>query len=476
MTDFFVLNDSSLMMTGFWRNCGSCQNNPILVKTDAEFNVIGSYNYLEYAVAYQIIHLDDGYMLYGIHSGSPQKDHFILKADYDGNILWAKTVGSGFFEIGKIITHQNDFLIAARLAYVDSMVNTTPLFSLIRLDSLGQILWSRCYNIGFDLAVAGLIANDSSILVFGGVVETDTSLMKGFSVEFNNTGDVMWSKSYSSTGNEVNFTTFPKRIDSLYYFGGVLRENSLSHPIIVSIGDSGFVNTSISYRKPGGSPYPSSLINGLDSKIIISLGQGLLVTDKFGSFLESHSYIPNFPANSNYYQVKLAPDSGLYLGGMNTANSNDMYLVKTDSLYHGGCGFYNINFNTIIESLIVQNVSFQEVFIPITDSVLSIVRDTLTLTSNVYCITSTGLDSEVESVFNAVKLYPNPTSDFLYLECENCEEILLILVFDTLGRPLQNATIMNLTGFIDMSDFKPGLYQLLIKSTGFQKNFKIVKI
>jgi len=79
------------------------------------------------------------------------------------------------------------------------------------------------------------------------------------------------------------------------------------------------------------------------------------------------------------------------------------------------------------------------------------------------------------SLEREVKVYPNPTTDFLYLESEK-DLILNIKIYDISGQLIYSIDdINNLMTNVDMSNFKAGLYNVMINTINGKIFNKIIK-
>ncbi len=75
--------------------------------------------------------------------------------------------------------------------------------------------------------------------------------------------------------------------------------------------------------------------------------------------------------------------------------------------------------------------------------------------------------------FASVKIYPNPTSDQLYIETDTSLDV--ISVYNLLGQELFSRTAISQSTVIDMSGMSPGVYVLTLTSEGQQKMVQIIK-
>lgn len=74
---------------------------------------------------------------------------------------------------------------------------------------------------------------------------------------------------------------------------------------------------------------------------------------------------------------------------------------------------------------------------------------------------------------NAVKIYPNPTKDILFLEKQVGQETTGIILYDTFGRILLNKE--GNVSQINLSNFIEGIYYLKLKTKAGDQTFKVIK-
>ncbi len=77
----------------------------------------------------------------------------------------------------------------------------------------------------------------------------------------------------------------------------------------------------------------------------------------------------------------------------------------------------------------------------------------------------------------SVSLHPNPVKDYLYLIIPDKHwQYLEITLFDIIGRPILHEKLAGQTTILDMNEFIPGAYFLIIENEKKQiKSFKIIK-
>jgi len=87
---------------------------------------------------------DGGYIAAGYTKsfGAGNYDALLIKLDSQGNIIWSKTFGGDQSILLKSVLQTSDgyYILGGNIVYSDS--NTTD-FLLIKLDSQGNIIWSK---------------------------------------------------------------------------------------------------------------------------------------------------------------------------------------------------------------------------------------------------------------------------------------------------------------------------------------------
>jgi hypothetical protein len=96
----------------------------------------------------------------------------------------------------------------------------------------------------------------------------------------------------------------------------------------------------------------------------------------------------------------------------------------------------------------------------------------VTFSNNGGCVT-TGLKEYVDK--NDLKIYPNPTSNKLYVELEHPTRTKVSL-FDITGKEVYSTIINQATSTIDVSSFKSGLYLVKVVNENGSSKSKLVSI
>jgi hypothetical protein len=250
---------------------------------------------------------DGGFLVAGYNAslGAGAKDVQAMKLSGNGDIEWAKTYGTWYedFNSSCIVASDGNYVLAGAVD-ISGSYDIRP--TLIKLDTLGNIIWAKYYSgyiedWGRDLIETPdggyLLSGDTRSYGYGGsrdifLIKTDIS------------GNVEWGRAYGGSGNELAYC--------------VIMTSDLKFIISGSTSSFGF----------GGSD------------------AFLMKVDLNGSAEWFHTY--GGYTNDYAHDVIEAPDYGFVLTGRrssNTLGGDDVYLVKTDANGYSYCAFGTFNPN-----------------------------------------------------------------------------------------------------------------------------------
>lgn len=170
---------------------------------------------------------DGGYALIGSSNSSDGdvqenfggQDFWILKLDPNGNILWQKTYGFQGADNGLHLTQTSDqgFIVSGVIDVTASggEGNTSRLseqrhaggdYWVLKLDSLGELEWSRYFGGNFTETAEGVIeTEDNSYIIVGGSDSADTDITNNLGsydfwvIKISSSGDLIWEKSFGGS-------------------------------------------------------------------------------------------------------------------------------------------------------------------------------------------------------------------------------------------------------------------------------------
>jgi len=231
---------------------------------------------------------DKGFVIAGYTTsfGAGQRDAFLVKLDSLGNILWQKTYGTTLLEQAYSVkeTYDGGLIISAFI-----YAATANLF-LIKTNQNGDTLWTK--NIGLsgnDFGTNIQLADDGGFLIVG---YTDSNISNGdrdiWLLKLDSIGTFSWQRTYGGTGADEGFKLL-KLVDGNLVISGYSQS--------FSVGDR----------------------------------DGWIVkTDSSGNFIWSKSF-----GSGSYDEFTAAAEDengNLYLTGTTESSGNrDLWIVKTDS-------------------------------------------------------------------------------------------------------------------------------------------------
>ena len=148
-------------------------------------------------VAYSIIQSSDrGYVVAGWTEsfGAGWYDFYVVKLDSSGNVIWTKTIGGSFLDVGGSIIRSSDggYVIAGGTASFGAGFAD---FYVVKLDSSGKVIWTKTIG-GRSLDVANSIiqSSDGGYVVAGSTLSFGAGLANFYVVKLDSSGNVIWTK------------------------------------------------------------------------------------------------------------------------------------------------------------------------------------------------------------------------------------------------------------------------------------------
>ncbi len=130
--------------------------------------------------------------------GAGLSDIFLLKFDRDGALVWNRTWGGPFYDGSWATAADNEGIYVAGFTYQWDNIKANA--ALLKYDSDGNLVWARTWG-GVDDAVGRGIAIDPSGAVYiTGYIRGNTTTTKSFLLKYNQSGELIWSKTFGSEG------------------------------------------------------------------------------------------------------------------------------------------------------------------------------------------------------------------------------------------------------------------------------------
>jgi len=241
--DFFSIMQ---IMDGSYLACGRISDSSgyysnVLIKTDSNGNLlwIKSYSGVGLGLGYESFNIlrqtsDNGYMLAGHNSIS---NLVLLKTDSSGVPIFCKTYSTPDpIDPGRIYAEQinnGGFVLVSTVR--DIVLNQNDIYA-IKTDSLGNQIWSKKYggpNEDFGMSIQQ--TPDDNFVILGHTFSFGAGLRDIYLIKVDSQGDVLWSKTYGNSRNQFAISLLQTNSNELILYGVTDSSNS-----VVPVSDISF--------------------------------------------------------------------------------------------------------------------------------------------------------------------------------------------------------------------------------------------
>ena len=165
---------------------------------------------------FEILEIEnEGYFLVGITSSMDNvfsnnhgsRDGFLIKIDYEGNILWNKTIGGSNIDNLNSIEKSDDggYFLAGSTNSIDgdisdpTIINETALSGwMLKINGEGQILWDKKYFAEVGSLFRKIKKDDNGDLIVVGTVNSQIRIYK-----LDTEGNEIWAEYLEETSNTI---------------------------------------------------------------------------------------------------------------------------------------------------------------------------------------------------------------------------------------------------------------------------------
>ncbi len=409
---------------------------------------------------------DGGYLVCGYTSsyGSGSSDIYIIKTDQYGDTLWTMTYGGQAGDIARSVIQNknNEYIVCGH-------TSNNPF--LLCINEEGDIIWSKEYvtpNIERGRSVIETI--DSGYLITGA---TSSSTGAVLLIKTNSEGDTLWTKTdfgisgggrQSIQTNDNGFITMgvitsnPGFVVSIY----LVKTDDLGNTIWTTVIVEDYYTEGASITKTDDNGF---LIVGScsDGGLYPIHDIYLVQIDNNGSVLWDKTY-GLLSENERANCVQITNDNGFIITGYRS--SNDLLLIKTDV---NGDDIWTRYFNGKGE------------FVSQTDDNGFIITGAIPESNYIYdvCLIKTdeaGILTSTIEIFKSdqIKIYPNPTDDFITIEYPNSKRFTLT-IYNTFGGIVLQKNYKEEILEIDLGNYNPGVYLMKIETDEKIVTRKIIK-
>lgn len=270
------------------------------------------------------------------------KDVFVGEIDPGGNMLWSKAIGGAAEDGGRdvMVTADNNLLITG---YSRSFnINSNYEAYIIKTTRKGSVIWQKTYDIASGITKIEPTLNNDGFIAVGGAFGWTSNLGRFFFIsKLNDTGGVVWSKTYPGLNkNEMANNFCYDNSGNLLVVGSaqaIYQNNDLFILKLDANGDTLWT------KSVSGNGYEvcSNIVNVGNNNFVICSSSGYLTnplgittisqTDANGNF----NLLTNFQSMNPYsgdWMIKTT-DNNLLLTGSQTdsVGNSPCYLTKMDN-------------------------------------------------------------------------------------------------------------------------------------------------
>ena len=385
-----------------------------------------------------------------------------IKYDINGIIISHNIDTTEYIYITDIHELVNKDLILVGNVQLDSTDIHKARSILIKTDSLGNKIWQKTYNFsGYEYTASSIaLCNDGGFIIGG--AETNYNKFPSFTkpliIKVDSLGNVQWRRTYGSTdyGNRPAYGITQTQDGGFAFVGSVGKTTNVNYqdqiPWVVKLDSLGTILWSYENQNAKTlTPYPYDN----DFKDIIELTDGSLVAcgqqrvayykdgnlDEYGKrgailkfsadgqkkwerYYIHPEAVNNYATDNNLYDIKPTPDGGFVAVGYLTPSidtTQDTWVIKVDSF---GC---------LVQGCEVTSVP------------------------------------KINASISALKIYPNPAQDVLYIEItpnlQSAQQEFVFELYDVLGKKVFAKTLIPFENTVNISRLKTGVYSYRIGET-----------
>ncbi|MBL0340817.1 MAG: T9SS type A sorting domain-containing protein [Bacteroidetes bacterium] len=433
---------------------------------------------------------DGGYMLAGNSVLLYNYSMFFVKTDSNGDTLFTRTFGGSGSETATTIIQTNDggYLAAGTTADINNPPNTSLL--LYKMNAAGDSSWSTVLSApgvsSGEVARSVNQTSDGGYIIAGeynfGQFQRDCYLIKIDSV-----GNVLWNKTYQLPGGAI-VASAQQTSDDGFIIGGnyvppgglynklyLIRTNSLGDTLWTSVyGGPALDNFGWVQQTSDGGFIQCGLTENFGAN---SGGDGYMIkTTSTGTLSWSYRY--GGISADQFSSVHQTPDNGYIVGGYTASfGSGYLYAVKTDSVGISNC--YQTATPTIryTPPVTIGTTALSNAPANAWISIPTIAVGSIDTTVNTICFISTDIN-EINSSILEVAVYPNPATTQIHvkLNIKNSKTGKYFLT-NALGQKMLSGLLhsLNEESILNIESFPSGIYILTIISEDSLNQTQIVK-
>jgi hypothetical protein len=308
-------------------------------------------------MAFSVIEVrDENYIIAGLSRdlSDTASAGFLLKVNDSGSVVWKKKYfapNSKRLDFNMVKeTHDK------KLAVIAWKYNTTITecnFNLLKLDSSGNLLWSKEYGGNkYDYGNAFDFTSEGGYILGGTTYSYGSGLYSMYLVKTDSLGNKIWDKTYGGPLQDYGVNVMRDNDDNYLMVGGTYITADTLAAYIVKTDSSGTVIWERKYKGPFEiSEFTSIKQTSTGEYIVCGHYQAAPLNNRFHGWVmklnpntgdtvwtRSYKYYTEDSTQHYFYGMDLTQDNGIVMCGMvldnrkNAQYGNQVWIVKADSL------------------------------------------------------------------------------------------------------------------------------------------------
>jgi len=320
--------DGGFIIAGETYSYGAGHDDVYLIRTDENGDTLWTKTYggSDYDGGYSVQQTTDGGFIiagYTDSYGAGYDDVYLIRTDENGDTLWTKTYGGDYSDGGSSVQQTTDsgFIIAG---YTFSYGAGGGDVYLIRTDVNGDTLWTKTYGgSDYDYSESVQQTTDGGFIIAGETYSYGTGKNDVYLIKIDSMGDVLWTRTYGGDSSDLGYSV-QQTTDSGFIIAGYTYSYGVGGGDVYLIRTDENGNTLLTKTYGGDySDVGRSVQQTTDGGFIIAGN-----TYSYGESYDEDVYLIRIPPLIHL----LSPNGGESLIGNSTYNivwqCNDTSLVK----------------------------------------------------------------------------------------------------------------------------------------------------
>ena len=423
--------------------------------------------------------IDTAYTIIGATEsfGNGNTDMYLFKIDSVGNLLWSKTYGGTNVDWGMDLKQTLDtgYILTG---YSNSQSWDYNIY-VVKTDSIGDSLWTRTYGGNdWDFSYSIETTSDSGYIIAGETYSYGSGLSDGYAIKLDSLGDTLWTKTFGGGGKDVFYDVIETYNGNLLFAGSKTSVDGDTDYWLVKTDNYG--NELWEYTAGDSlDEVINDVIELTDSNYYFIgtkesiVGTGLAMEyhkiNETGNYLIGNSYdAANDETGKFIIQYKNTND--IHIGGSTSSNSNSGYNELNFRFNENGFGFISSIDGTYSDDITEDADTIADngiIIVGTTSGTANGVNSVFVMKKDALMDTPPVITEYIDPTYlpaysfgNNFHIYPNPTSHFINFEGNYKINSKAYSIYDISGKLVQIGIVNS--NQVQISSLNNGIYFISI--------------